>query len=250
VGEIVRYGDSMKTSSVDQTEISHFAKDSSHWWDENGPFKPLHRLNPTRIRFIREQITPHDLTSLRPFEGLSIVDVGCGGGLVCESLARLGANVTGIDADANAIKVAKNHALAQDFDIDYSCMAAEDLESGPFDVVCALEIVEHVADIESFVQSLVRLCKPGGIIIMSTLNKTAKSYLLGIVAAEHILRWVPQGTHQWQKFVKPSQLSRALRIAGADVEVVKGLIYNPVRDEFLISNTDIDVNYLVKAVKR
>ncbi|MBU0800153.1 MAG: bifunctional 2-polyprenyl-6-hydroxyphenol methylase/3-demethylubiquinol 3-O-methyltransferase UbiG [Alphaproteobacteria bacterium] len=242
------------TGSVDPQEIAHFAKDSRDWWDENGPFRPLHRLNPVRLRYIRDRIIDANpgavRRSLKPLDGLKILDIGCGGGLVCEPLARMGATVTGIDADEQAITVARAHADQSGLDITYKASSAEELHGEKFDVVLALEIVEHVADIDGFMRSVSALCKPGGIIIMSTLNRTAKSFLLGIVAAEYILRWVPRGTHQWGKFVKPSTLSRTLRAAGADVTHINGLIYNPVKDEFALSPTDIDVNYLITAEKK
>lgn len=233
--------------SVDQNEIQNFSKDSSHWWDESGPFKPLHKLNPVRLKHIKAQICAafdRDEQDLKALKGLKILDIGCGGGLICEPMARLGADITGVDADANAIEVAKAHADEMGLTVTYKNGAAEDLK-GPYDVVLALEVIEHVSDVDSFVQTCARLCKPGGIIIFSTLNRTAKSFALGIIAAEYILRWVPQGTHNWKKFVKPSELSRAARKNGAKVQDITGLMYNPVTDEFSIHKTDIDVNYFM-----
>jgi 2-polyprenyl-6-hydroxyphenyl methylase/3-demethylubiquinone-9 3-methyltransferase len=237
----------MTRTTIDPAEIAHFAKDSGDWWDEHGPFKPLHRLNPVRLSYIRGQLTD-DETGLKPLKGMSILDIGCGGGIVCEPLARMGATVTGMDADANAITTAKAHAKQSGLSIEYIHGGAEDHKK-QYDAVLALEIVEHVADIDAFVRACAALVKPGGTLIMSTLNRTPKSFLLGIVAAEYILRWVPQGTHKWNKFVKPSTLSRALRGAGLRVTDVRGLIYNPVKDAFALSPTDIDVNYLVTAEK-
>lgn len=234
-------------SSVDPAEIAHFARDSSHWWDENGPFRPLHRLNPVRLSYIRDRLTD-DKTSLKPLKGLSVLDIGCGGGIVCEPLARMGASVTGIDADENAIATAREHAAQSGLSIDYIAGDA-DTHKKQYDAVLALEIVEHVTDIDAFVKICAARVKPGGTLIMSTLNRTPKSFLLGIVAAEYILRWVPQGTHKWNKFVKPSTLARTLRAAGLNVADVTGLIYNPVKDEFSLSATDIDVNYLITAEK-
>lgn len=233
--------------SVDEAEIQNFSKDSEHWWDESGPFKPLHKLNPVRLKHIKAQICDafeRDTQDLKAFQGLKVLDIGCGGGLICEPMARLGADITGIDADANAIAVAKAHAEDMGLDIDYRNGAAEDLD-GPYDVVLALEVIEHVSDVGGFVQTCTRLCKPDGIIIFSTLNRTAKSFALGIVAAEYILRWVPQGTHSWKKFVKPSELSRAARRNGAKAVDITGLMYNPMTDEFSIHKTDIDVNYFM-----
>jgi 2-polyprenyl-6-hydroxyphenyl methylase/3-demethylubiquinone-9 3-methyltransferase len=233
--------------SVDEAEIQNFSKDSSHWWDENGPFKPLHKLNPTRLQYIKAQICKaynRDEQGLKALKDLSILDIGCGGGLVCEPLSRLGAEVSGIDADANAIAVAQEHAAQMGLDIDYKNAAAEDLDK-QYDVVLALEIIEHVADIPSFVASCVKLCKPGGLLIFSTLNRTPKSFALGIVAAEYILRWVPQGTHSWKKFVKPSELARELRKHNVNAKDVTGVAYDPLHDSFSLSKTDVAVNYFL-----
>lgn len=244
-------------NSIDEREIEHFSKDSSRWWDEDGPFKPLHRMNPVRIGYIRDQIRQHfDLSEKNDVEllkGLKILDIGCGGGLVCEPLARLGGKVEGIDADTNAIHVANDHAEGMGLDIKYHEGAAEHLaekNAGKYDVVLALEIIEHVRDMESFVKTVTSLCKPGGLVIFSTLNRTPKSFMLGIVAAEHILRWVPTGTHQWKKFVRPSEMSRLLRKEGTLPKDISGLIFNPIKDEFKISKTDIDVNYFITAEKQ
>jgi 2-polyprenyl-6-hydroxyphenyl methylase/3-demethylubiquinone-9 3-methyltransferase len=184
-----------KNNNVDFKELEQFSKDSHEWWDEDGPFSPLHKLNPERIGFIRDQIVEAfklDEDSLRPLSSLSIIDIGCGGGLVCEPLYRLGATITGLDADKQAISVAQNHATAQGFDINYclgDSISYSKEDNGKFDVVLALEIIEHVPDIHVFLESLVQLCKPGGMIVISTLNRTAKSFALGIVAAEYILNW-------------------------------------------------------------
>jgi len=237
------------TNSVDQKEIQQFSKDSGQWWDENGPFKPLHRLNPVRLSYIKAQICEHygrDMNALDAFKGLDILDIGCGGGLVCEPLARLGGNVTGADADAQAIEVACAHADESGLEIAYINGAAEDIEK-QFDVVLALEIIEHVTSPAEFVQNVARLVKPSGLVIFSTLNRNPKSFLLGIVAAEHILKWVPKGTHSWNKFIKPSELSRYARGAGLKPHDVTGLIFNPLKDEFALSKRDLDVNYLLSA---
>ncbi|MCB1531435.1 MAG: bifunctional 2-polyprenyl-6-hydroxyphenol methylase/3-demethylubiquinol 3-O-methyltransferase UbiG [Alphaproteobacteria bacterium] len=243
---------STQSSSVNQQEIGHFAKDAPNWWDENGPFKPLHRLNPARIGYIKEKICTHferDAQSFTPFKKLSILDVGCGGGLVCEPMARLGADVTGADADAVAIEVAKAHAQESGLDITYENKPAEELNK-KFDVVLALEIIEHVDHPEDFVQSCAKLVKPGGLVIFSTLNRTPKSFALGIVAAEYILRWVPQGTHSWKKFIKPSELSRMARAADLSPADIKGLMFNPITGDFQMSDSDIDVNYFLSATKK
>ncbi len=231
-------------STIDAQEIKHFAKDSEYWWDENGPFKPLHRLNPVRIEYIKRQICHHfdrGFNDINALKDLSIIDIGCGGGLVCEPLSRLGGIVTGIDADANAIEVAKDHS---DLKIEYICDDASNLEK-KFDVVLALEIIEHVSDIPTFIETCANRLKPNGILIMSTLNRTAKSYALGIVAAEYILGWVPKGTHSWKKFVKPSEISQQARTQKLTPKDITGLIFNPVKNEFTLSKTDLDVNYLI-----
>lgn len=241
-----------KSRTTDPDEIRHFAKDSAHWWDETGPFAPLHRLNPVRMGFIRDVLAPDAGGSLRPLSGLKILDIGCGGGLVSEPLARMGADVTGLDADDVAIGVARDHADANGLDIRYLNDNAEDLagrEPGAFDCVVALEIVEHVADIDLFIAAIARLCRPGGTVIMSTLNRTPKSFALGIVAAEYILRWVPTGTHDWKKFVKPAELAAAMRRHGLSPERGSGLIFNPLTNSFSLSKRDLDVNYLMVAHK-
>ena len=234
-------------SSIDAQEIENFSKDAGQWWDENGPFKPLHKLNPVRLSYIKAQICKafeRNIDDLKALKGLNILDVGCGGGLVCEPLARLGGNVTGADADAQAIEVAQGHAKASGLQIDYLNKPAEEIDQ-QFDVVLALEIIEHVADPQSFVESVAKLVKPGGLVIFSTLNRNPKSFLLGIVAAEYILRWVPQGTHSWKKFVRPSELAKLGRAAGIEPQDITGLIFDPLKNEFRLSKSDLDVNYLL-----
>lgn len=238
----------------------------------------MHRLNPVRMGYIRAQIGQHyglPDGDLKAFKGLRILDIGCGGGLVCEPLARLGADVTGIDADGQAVSVAREHADRQGLKINYIHGAVEDLLSSPhpsrgrsipsphgrgkhdkagrgegaYDVVTALEIVEHVNDVEAFVKSAAGLCKPGGMMILSTLNRTPQSFLLGIVAAEHILRWVPRGTHDWKKFVRPSELAAALRAGGMTPGDITGYRFNPLTQEFEMSR-DVSVNYFLTAGKK
>jgi 2-polyprenyl-6-hydroxyphenyl methylase / 3-demethylubiquinone-9 3-methyltransferase len=240
--------------TVDAKEIEIFAKDSSNWWDEDGPFRPLHRLNPVRLSYFKDRICEQydlDTKSLRPYTGLSILDIGCGGGLVCEPMARLGANVTGIDADANAIAVAQNHAKQSGLDIDYRAVSTDGLiqSSKKHDVVLALEIVEHVADVSKFVEHALSLCKSGGIVIFSTLNRTPKSFLLGKIAAEYILGWVPKGTHDWKKFLKPSELGSAIRQAGGEPTNIEGLVFDPIKGGFKRSARDVDVNYFITLKK-
>ncbi len=230
-----------KQTTIDPEEIIHFAKDSKKWWDEEGPFKPLHRLNPVRMEYLEQQIADHFQIDKSE---LSALDIGCGGGLVSESLAHMDMTVTGIDADANAIDVARDHAKTSDLDISYICGDAQDLND-KYDVVVALEIIEHVTDIEAFINICIDRLKPGGLLIMSTINRTAKSYALGIIAAEHILRWVPRGTHTWSKFVKPSEISMHARKRNLTPYDITGLIFNPIKNSFHLSETDLDVNYLM-----
>lgn len=264
---------SSKKSSLDPEEIARFTKVSSQWWDENGPFKPLHQLNPTRIRFIRNQIMTHfgrsvDSSNLpdndhnehptpsshtlnsQIFQGLSVLDVGCGGGLVCEPLCRLGAKVTGVDGSEPTIDIAKAHSALSELNIDYQATTVESLaEKGEkFDVVLALEIVEHVADVAGFVASCAAVVKPGGLIIFSTLNRTIKSYLVAIVGAEYIVQWVPKGTHEWSKFLTPAELAAPLREQGLILTDIRGMIFNPLKWGWELSS-DTDVNYFMTAVK-
>ncbi len=227
-------------STIDQNEINHFAKDSDNWWNENGAFKILHRMNPVRMEYIEGQILEH----YNSMDSLNILDIGCGGGLVCEELVKLGAKVTGIDADANAIKAAKEHAKISDLDIEYICGDAKDLGK-QYDVVIALEIIEHAVDVNSFIKLCKDRLKPEGLLIMSTLNRTAKSFALGIVAAEYILRWVPRNTHKWDKFVKPSEIAAYARTHNLLPHDVTGLIFNPLRNEFELSKTDLAINYFI-----
>lgn len=238
-------------STVLQSEIEKFSRDAPRWWDEHGPFAPLHRLNPARMAYIRSQICKHyDLseTSLKPFKGLSILDVGCGGGLVCEPLARLGAQVTGIDADKVAIEAAKDHAYAQGLSINYMAKEAEALKER-FDAVLALEIIEHVENPAEFVKTIAKLVQPGGTVIFSTLNRTPKSFALGILAAEYVMRIVPRGTHSWRRFQRPSELSRYARAAKMEPSDICGLVLNPLTGEFELSRTDMAVNYFLTAKK-
>lgn len=238
-------------SSVNKQEIDTFESIADQWWNPQGALKPLHKLNPTRIAYIKKHICAHfgrDNASANALEGLEILDVGCGGGLVCEPLARLGGTVTGIDAGQNAIDVARAHAEKFGLDIAYQCTTSENHQGqGRYDVVLALEIIEHVADIPAFVASLFALAKPGGLVVFSTLNRTAKSFALGIVAAEYIVRWVPRGTHDWKKFIKPSELAKHVRQSGGAITDITGLVYKPLTDSFDLSGDDMAVNYFLSA---
>ncbi|MCB9947384.1 MAG: bifunctional 2-polyprenyl-6-hydroxyphenol methylase/3-demethylubiquinol 3-O-methyltransferase UbiG [Rhodospirillaceae bacterium] len=243
-----------RSASVDPADIARFAALADEWWDPAGKMRELHRMNPLRIGFIRDHVAAahrRDALSHRPLAGLKILDVGCGGGLSSEPLARLGAEVTGIDAAAEGIGVARLHAGERDLAIDYRQSSAEELADtgATFDAVVALEIVEHVADVDSFLAALGRLARPGAPLVMSTLNRTAKSFALGIVAAEYVLRIVPRGTHSWRQFLKPSELARGLRRHGFVVEAAKGMVFSPTTADWALSDRDLDVNYLMAAAK-
>lgn len=240
------------SSSVDPAEIARFARDSARWWDPAGPFAPLHRLNPVRLGWVRDQAAQRfgrDPRSLRPLEGLTALDVGCGGGLVAEPLARMGAATVGLDADAVAIEAARAHAAGQDLSLTYKPGAVEGEPADSYDLVTALEVVEHVADQAAFIAACARTVKPGGLLLLSTLNRTAKSFALGIVVAERVLRWVPPGTHHWKKFVKPAELARDCRQAGLEVVDTIGMTFDPLAGEFRLSARDLSVNYFLAAVK-
>lgn len=240
--------------TVDPKEIAHFAAMADSWWDAGGKFKPLHDLNPVRMQFIRDHIAQHfgkDITQPTPFGGLRMLDIGCGGGLVCEPLARLGADVTGIDATEENIGVAHLHAEQMGLTIDYRHTTAEAMvqQNKQYDIVFALEIIEHVADIDAFLDAATALVKPGGLLFMSTLNRTAKSYALAIVGAEYVLRWLPRGTHHWNKFLKPSELVLPLETRGLKTEALTGLTFNPLSREWRLNGKDLSVNYMLAAVK-
>jgi len=243
---------SLNASSIDPAEVEKFAAMAEDWWNPKGKFKPLHDLNPVRVRFIRDRAVKHfekDADSLKPLTGLTLLDIGCGGGLLCEPMSRMGATVTGIDATEKNISVASLHAEQMGLNIDYRCMAAENLaEKAAYDIILALEVVEHVADVESFVKSISHLLKPGGILFMSTLNRTVKSYALAIVGAEYVLRWLPRGTHDWNKFLRPSELHAYLRHAGLGVKEMKGIVFSPISRSWSLSD-NLDVNYLLAATR-
>lgn len=242
---------SATTTTADRDEIARFSALAATWWDPHGPMAPLHELNPARIGYVRDRIAAHygrNPKNDAPLKGLTVLDIGCAGGLLCEPLTRLGARVTGIDAADDNIAVARQHADDMRLEIDYRHATPEDLigEDTRFDVVLALEVVEHVADVDAFVRAAAGLVKPGGILIASTLNRTPKSFALAIVGAEYLLRWVPRGTHDWRKFLKPSELARALRAADLTIEDLSGLSYEPLRKTWRITR-NVDVNYIVTA---
>jgi 2-polyprenyl-6-hydroxyphenyl methylase / 3-demethylubiquinone-9 3-methyltransferase len=240
-------------TTVDDAELSRFAAQADAWWDPEGSFRALHRVNPTRLGFVRSRLLQHfarDPAELRPFAGLRLLDIGCGGGLVAEPMTRLGFAVTGIDAGGEAIAAARDHAQAAGLDIDYRVAAAESPAAAGecFDAVLALEIVEHVTERDTFWQSLGALVAPGGAVIIATLNRTARSFALAIVGAEYILGWLPRGTHDWRKFVRPSELILGLRRNHLVTREIAGVSYDPLRGEWALSR-DIEVNYMVLAAR-
>jgi 2-polyprenyl-6-hydroxyphenyl methylase / 3-demethylubiquinone-9 3-methyltransferase len=237
----------------DPAELQRFAALADRWWDETGPLAPLHKLNPVRLAYIRDRICAQlgrDPLADQPLAGLYALDVGCGGGLLCEPLARLGAAVTGIDLTPESIEAASRHAQAAGLAIDYRVAAAEELVAGQrqFDLVCAMEVVEHVPDQEGFLHACAALVRPGGGLVLATLNRTFRAFALGIVAAEYILGWLPRGTHSWQRFVRPSEAARALRRAGLRIDDLTGVAYDPLRDRFHLS-PDPAVNYMLFATR-
>ena len=239
--------------TIDPDDVERFSRIADEWWDPTGKFAPLHRLNPVRIGYIRDRVAAHwqwDALNGEPLKGLSLLDIGCGGGLLSEPMTRLGASVTGVDASPRNIGVAALHAEAQGLAIDYRQGTAEALvESGAqFDVVLALEIVEHVADVDLFLQSCGRLVKPGGLLFLSTLNRTAKAWALAIVGAEYVLGWLPRGTHDWKKFLKPSEVARGLRAGGIETQEIVGVVYAPLSRKWSLNRNDLDVNYMLYGV--
>lgn len=241
------------TSSLDIHEVAKFEAMAREWWDPNGKFKPLHKMNPIRLKYIVDQISWHfqrDTSSIKVLDGLKILDIGCGGGLLCEPMARLGAHIIGIDAAPTNIEVASLHANAAGLNVDYQNILAEDLAlSGEkFDVVLAMEIVEHVAHPASFLKTIQSLLKPNGLMIMSTLNRNTKSYLGAIVAAEQLLRWLPRGTHDWNKFIKPEELIALSEDAGLMVKDRCGMAFNPILNRWSLSHRDLSINYAITAI--
>ncbi|MGO8953617.1 MAG: bifunctional 2-polyprenyl-6-hydroxyphenol methylase/3-demethylubiquinol 3-O-methyltransferase UbiG [Rhodomicrobium sp.] len=241
-----------RSPSLDAEEVRRFERLAKEWWDERGKFRALHAINPARLAFIVQEVQrwrSGTVQVFRPLEGLSVIDIGCGGGILSEPLARLGAGVTGIDPVEESIGVAKAHAQALGLAIAYRSATAEDIvrEGQVFDAVIASEVVEHVADVDSFLRTCRALCKPGGLLILSTLNRTAKSYGLAIVAAERVLGLVPPGTHDWKKFIKPEELEASLSAAGFKRLSLSGIVFHPFTGAWGLSATDTSVNYMVSA---
>ena len=232
--------------------VDKFSRLASEWWDPNGKFKPLHKFNPVRIQFIKDNVKEHFKikSDFEPFKGLKILDVGCGGGLLSEPMARLGAKVIGIDASKNNIEVAKTHLKKSNLKVEYLCSSPEKiLKIGKkFDVILNMEIVEHVENVDFFLKSSSELLRKDGIMFVATLNKTLKSYLFAIVGAEYFLRWLPIGTHEWEKFVKPEDLKKILMKYDLSLNKLEGMNFNIIKDEWSISR-DLSVNYIAKFIK-
>lgn len=240
-------------ATVDPAEVARFDALGAEWWNEKGKMAPLHAMNPARLSFLRDALVRHfghDARALRPLKGLSILDIGCGGGLLSEPLARMGGEVTGIDPAPGNVEIARAHAASTGVSVAYEAITAEELvERGTrFDVVVALEVVEHVADVALFVRTAGRLVAEGGVLVLSTLNRTAKSFALAIVGAEYVLRWLPPGTHHWDKFITPEELEATLAAAGFAPREKVGLAYEPFSSDFRLTE-DLGVNYFMVAAR-
>lgn len=241
-------------TTIDPAEIEKFGAMAAEWWDPSGKFKPLHMLNPIRLDYICAQIAAEydrDLDHAMPFSGLCILDIGCGGGLLSEPMARLGADMVGADAGAENIAVAQVHAGLQGLDIDYRATTAEDLahRGEAFDVILNMEVIEHVADPPAFLRACHSLLKPGGLMVCATLNRTAKSFGAAILGAEWIMRWLPKGTHDWNRFITPEELYQLIQTAGLDPVDRAGFVFNPLTWRWSLSDTDLAVNYVTTSIR-
>ena len=241
----------MMTTTINDAEIAKFTAMAEEWWDPKGKFKPLHKFNPVRLTYIREHLLAHfgrDGTDMRPFEGLTILDVGCGGGLLCEPLARLGATVTGIDAAERNIAIARLHADQSGLAIDYQATTSEALagRGEKYDMVLNMEVVEHVDNVPLYIKSCADLVKPGGLMLTATLNRTLRARALAIFAAERVLRWLPVGTHDWNKFLTPDELKALLTRNGLVLMAETGVVYHPLEDDWKTSR-DMGINYMILA---
>ena len=241
-------------SSIDPKEVEQFSRIAAEWWDPKGKFAPLHKFNPVRLSFIRDQVQARfgrDPKAIRPFEGLRLLDIGCGGGLLCEPMTRLGFQVTGVDASERNIGTASAHAAEQGLAIDYRATTAEDLLAAgerPFDVILNMEVIEHVADPGAYLRDCARLLAPGGLMIVATLNRTLKALALAKIGAEYVLRWVPAGTHDWNKFLKPEELRSFLDGEPVAVHGPFGVAFNPLTDRW-VRSADCDINYMVTVTR-
>lgn len=240
-------------STIDQGEVDRFSAMAAEWWDPAGKFRPLHKINPVRLAYIRDKVAAHyrrDPKTHRPLEGLRILDIGCGGGLLSEPVARMGASVLGADASEKNIGIARTHAEQTGVPVDYRAVTAEALsEAGEtFDVVLNMEVVEHVADVDFFISTCASMVRPGGLMLISTINRTMKAMALAIVGAEYVLRWLPRGTHQYEKLVRPEELRAPLTTSGMDVVDEIGVFFNPLLNQWNLSK-DTDVNYMILAAR-
>jgi 2-polyprenyl-6-hydroxyphenyl methylase / 3-demethylubiquinone-9 3-methyltransferase len=243
---------------VDPEEVARFDRLGAQWWDPDGPMRALHKFNPVRVAYLRELLCKHfpfegqprDWRSPAALQGLTVLDIGCGAGILSEPLARLGARMTAIDPAPHNIDTAKDHAEQTNLAIDYRCVAAEELaaEGGIFDVVLAMEVVEHVRNVGRFLGQAAAMVRPGGMLVAATLNRTLKSFAFAILGAEYVLRWVPRGTHDWNQFVTPQELAKALRGAGLRVKAETGVVYDPLAAKWRLSH-DMDVNYIMATIR-
>ena len=244
---------SKQATTIDDAEVARFSAIAAEWWSPTGKFRPLHKFNPVRLAYIKEQVCQHfniDPSKPKPFKGLRILDIGCGGGLLCEPMSRLGAEIVGADASETNIEVAKIHAEQTGVTIDYRATTSEALaaDGEQFDIILNMEVVEHVADVDLFMASCCEMVKPGGLMFMATINRTAKARMLAIFMAEKVLRWLPVGTHEFEKLVKPEELEEAFAKGGMSLLDESGVTYNPVLDRWSKSK-DMDVNYMMLATK-
>lgn len=244
-----------RSPNLDADEVARFERMAKDWWNANGKFRPLHQIGPARLAFIRDQLTAHFALDkqklLKPLAGLSVLDIGCGGGLISEPLCRMGAEVTGIDPGNLNVEIAKQHASEQGLEITYQATTVEDLAASGalYDAVVCLEVVEHIPDVDQFIKACSALVRPGGVLILSTINRTIKSYALAIVGAEYILQWLPKGTHQWERFVTPDELRRALTNCGLEPGDMTGMVYSVLTGQWTLDGSDTDVNYLMAGRK-
>ena len=238
-------------TTIDQSEVDRFSAMAAEWWDPSGKFRPLHKFNPVRLQYIKEQICEHfnrDISDREALKGLRILDIGCGGGLLSEPMARMGANVTGADASEINIEVAKIHAKQSGLKIDYRAVTSEELQANgeKFDVILNMEVVEHVADVDLFMTSCAKMVKPGGLMFIATINRTPKARALAIFMAENVLKWLPKGTHQYEKLVQPQEIEAPLNAQGMEVIDKTGVFYNVFQDRW-DKSSDMDVNYMLLA---
>jgi 2-polyprenyl-6-hydroxyphenyl methylase / 3-demethylubiquinone-9 3-methyltransferase len=238
-------------TTIDQGEVDRFSAMAAEWWDPKGKFRPLHKFNPVRIKYVRDQACENfgrDPNTHRPLEGLRVLDIGCGGGLLSEPIARLGATVLGADASERNIGIASTHAAQTGIDVDYRAVTAEELAANgeKFDIVLNMEVVEHVSDVNFFLSTCASMVKPGGMMFIATINRTMKAMALAIVGAEYVLRWLPRGTHQFEKLVRPDEVERPIMEAGLQIADKTGVFFNPLLNQWNLSS-DMDVNYMILA---